>query len=97
MAYAVGYPAPEAAIRLRRGVGLVGAAIASERPLLVNDVTRDARYVEFVPGMRAELVVPLLHKSRPIGALNILSSNVDQFTERDVASSRSSPPTSPWR
>ena len=35
--------------------------------------------------MRAELVVPLLHKSRPIGALNILSSNLNQFTDRDVA------------
>src|SRR5688572_11183781 len=85
MAYAVGYPAPEAAIKLRPGVGLVGAAVASEQPLLVNDVASDPRYVEFVPGMRAELVVPMLHKSKPIGALNILSSNLNQFTERDVA------------
>ena len=43
------------------------------------------RYVEFVPGMQSELVVPLLHRSRPIGALNILSRNVHQFTERDMA------------
>ena len=34
--------------------------------------------------MNSEIVVPLLHKSRPIGALNILSRNRDQFTPRDV-------------
>jgi sigma-B regulation protein RsbU (phosphoserine phosphatase) len=84
LAYAVGYPEPEKAVRLRPGVGLVGSAVLSEQPLLVNDVTTDPRYVEFVPGMRSELVAPLLHKSRPIGALNILSSNRDQFTVRDV-------------
>jgi sigma-B regulation protein RsbU (phosphoserine phosphatase) len=84
LAYAVGYPEPEPAIRLRPGVGLVGAAVASEQPLLVNDVTEDPRYVEFVPGMRSEVVVPLRHKSRSIGALNILSHNRGQFTERDV-------------
>jgi sigma-B regulation protein RsbU (phosphoserine phosphatase) len=85
MAYAVGYPEPERAIKLRPGVGLVGAAVASEQPLLVNDVASDPRYVEFVPGMQSELVVPFRHKSRPIGALNILSHHPGQFTQRDVA------------
>jgi phosphoserine phosphatase RsbU/P len=85
LAYAVGYPEPERAVRLRPGVGLVGAAVQAEQPLLVNDVSSDSRYVEFVPGMQSELVVPLLHKSRTIGALNILSKNRDQFSMRDVA------------
>ncbi len=35
--------------------------------------------------MNSEIVVPLLHKSRPIGALNILSRHRDQFTVNDVA------------
>ena len=84
MAYAVGYPEPEPAIKLRPGVGLVGAAVSSEQALLVNDVRSDARYVEFVPGMQSELVVPLRHKSRTIGALNVLSHHPGQFTPRDV-------------
>ena len=63
----------------------MGAAVASEQPLLVNDLAADPRYVEFVPGMHSELVVPLLHRSRPIGALNILSRNRNQFTARDVS------------
>jgi phosphoserine phosphatase RsbU/P len=85
VAYSVGYPPRDAALRLRLSEGLVGAAVASEQPLLVNDLTQDPRYIEFVPGMNSEVVVPLMHKSRPIGALNILSRNRHHFTVRDVA------------
>jgi sigma-B regulation protein RsbU (phosphoserine phosphatase) len=85
VAYSLGYPHRETPIRLKPGQGLVGAAVASEQPLLVNDLSADPRYVEFVPGMHSEIVVPLMHKSRPIGALNILSRHRDQFSQRDVA------------
>jgi sigma-B regulation protein RsbU (phosphoserine phosphatase) len=84
-AYTVGYPEREGSFRLRLGQGLVGAAVASEQPLLVGDLSTDPRYVGFVPEMNSAVVVPLLHKSRPIGALNILSRNRAQFTDRDVA------------
>jgi sigma-B regulation protein RsbU (phosphoserine phosphatase) len=84
VAYSVGYPEPAEPMRLRQGQGLVGAAIASQMPLLVNDVETDPRYVSVVPRMCSELVVPLLHKKRPIGALNILSHLKDQFTAADV-------------
>ncbi|HVL69197.1 MAG TPA: GAF domain-containing SpoIIE family protein phosphatase [Vicinamibacterales bacterium] len=85
VAYSVGYPPGEGPRRLVLGQGLVGTAVASGQPLLVNDLTADPRYVEFVPGMNSEIVVPLLHKSKSIGALNILSHNRDQFTGRDVS------------
>ena len=85
LAYGVGYPESERATRLAPGVGLVGAAILSGQPILVNDVASDPRYLDLVPGMQSELVVPLLYKSRPIGALNILSQNRNQFTVRDEA------------
>jgi sigma-B regulation protein RsbU (phosphoserine phosphatase) len=84
VAYSVGYP--EAVIknlRLKIGEGLVGAAMAEGRPLVVNDVRNDPRYVEAVAGSRAELVVPLRRKGRVIGALNLLSDQVDQFTGTD--------------
>jgi sigma-B regulation protein RsbU (phosphoserine phosphatase) len=83
--YSVGYPPRESTLRLHTGEGLVGAAVASGQPLLVNDLTADPRYIEFVPGMNSEVVVPLMHKSRPIGALNILSRSRHHFTARDVA------------
>jgi sigma-B regulation protein RsbU (phosphoserine phosphatase) len=86
IAYSVGYPDEVArSLRLAPGQALVGAAVAEAQPILVNDVQHDARYVEAVPGTRAELVVPLRRKGRVLGALNLLSDNPGQFTETDVA------------
>jgi phosphoserine phosphatase RsbU/P len=85
VAYSVGYPErPEGPIRLAGGQGLVGAAVGEGRPIVVNDVSQDPRYVEIVPGMQSELVVPLLHKAKTIGALNLLSSTKNQFSPRDA-------------
>jgi phosphoserine phosphatase RsbU/P len=86
IAYSVGYPTDVAqTLRLKVGHGLVGAAVAEGQPILVNDVATDPRYLEAVPGSRAELVVPLRRKGRVIGALNLLSDKVGQFTETDEA------------
>ena len=86
IAYSVGYPEQTArTLRVKVGHGLVGAAVAEGHPLLVNDVHADPRYVEAVPGSKAELVVPLRRKGRVIGALNLLSDTPGQFTETDEA------------
>ena len=84
VAYSVGYPQGAEPIRLKPGRGLVGEAVSTQLPLLVNDVSADPRYLTVVPGMASELVVPLLHKKRPIGALNILSHHRDQFSAEDM-------------
>jgi sigma-B regulation protein RsbU (phosphoserine phosphatase) len=85
IAYAVGYPEGAAdRIRLKFGEGIVGAALAEQRPILVNDLTADPRYIAVSPGMAADLVVPLFIKGRAIGALNILSRTRFTFTQADV-------------
>ena len=81
IAYSVGYPDNVTSLRLKVGHGLVGAAVAEGKPMLVNNVHEDPRYVEAVPGSKAELVVPVRRKGRVIGALNLLSD--DQFTATD--------------
>jgi sigma-B regulation protein RsbU (phosphoserine phosphatase) len=84
IAYAVGYPEDLVwSLRVKVGHGLVGAAVREGKPILVNDVHADPRYVEAVPGSNAELVVPLRRKGKVIGALNLLSDAVGQFTETD--------------
>jgi sigma-B regulation protein RsbU (phosphoserine phosphatase) len=83
LAYSVGYPEDAGRLKLKVGHGLVGTAVAEGRPILVNDVHADPRYVEAVPGSNAELVVPLRRKGRVIGALNLLSDTVGEFTETD--------------
>src|SRR3989442_11496215 len=86
IAYSVGYPDDVVwSRRTKVGHGLVGAAVQEGLPILVNDVTLDPRYVEAVPGSKAELVVPLRRKGRVIGALNLLSDTTGQFTETDEA------------
>jgi len=84
IAYAVGYP--EEIVKhftLQVGQGVVGTAIAEQRPILLNDVDADPRYLAVVPGAKSQLAVPLRHKGRVIGALNLLSDKLGAFTERD--------------
>lgn len=84
--YAVGYPAGVAsAIRLPVGEGLVGLAVQDRRAVLVNDLEHDPHYKGYVPGMYSSIVVPLVYRTRTIGALNILSNHKHAFTEKDLA------------
>jgi sigma-B regulation protein RsbU (phosphoserine phosphatase) len=84
IAYAVGYPAEIVKhFTLRVGQGTVGTAVAEQRPILLNDVSSDPRYLAVVPGARSQLAVPLRNKGQVIGALNLLSDQLGAFTERD--------------
>ncbi len=84
IAYAVGYPEEVVkTFRLQVGEGIVGAAVAERRPILLDDVDADPRYLKTVPGVRSQLAVPMRHKGRVIGALNLLSDRKAAFTERD--------------
>jgi phosphoserine phosphatase RsbU/P len=85
MAYSVGYPEHARAYRMRIGEGAVGTAVKEGASQLIDDVRTDPRYVDLVPGTRSKLVVPLRRKGRIIGALNLLSDRLGQFTPRDEA------------
>lgn len=82
--YAVGYPDRDAGFRIKGGEGIVGRAVAQREPIVVGDAAEDPYYIEVVPGMVSDLVVPMMYKSRAIGALNVLSHNRQQYGERDV-------------
>ena len=56
---------------IERGVGLTGSAFAAGEPVLVQDVSTDPRYREAVPGVVAELAVPLTVDGRIVGVLNV--------------------------
>jgi phosphoserine phosphatase RsbU/P len=86
VAYSVGYPEGiRSSFRLAVGQGIVGSAVAEGNAVLVDDVTKDSRYIEAVPGSRSELVVPLRRQKKVIGALNLLGPSPGQFTGRDDA------------
>ena len=84
IAYAVGYP--EEIVRhftLKLGQGTVGSAVAEQRPIKLDDVDADPRYLAVVPGAKSQLAVPLRNKGKVIGALNLLSEKPAAFTDRD--------------
>ena len=72
-------------VRRRVGDGFVGAAVADEQAMLVNDLAADRQRDAAVPEARSGLVVPLLHKAKVIGALTLLSHERGQFDENDLA------------
>src|SRR5688572_12171468 len=84
IAYSVGYPeGVSPTLRLKTGQGVVGAAVQEERPILVNDIRLEPRYVGPLRNMLAQLAVPMRRKGKVIGALNLLSETTGAFTSQD--------------
>jgi len=82
--YAVGYPEGVApTLRLKVGQGVVGAAVEEGRPILVNDIRREPRYMGPLRNMLSQLAVPLRRKGKVIGALNLLEATEGAFTDQD--------------
>jgi GAF domain-containing protein/ligand-binding sensor domain-containing protein len=68
--------------------GITGWVAATGEPILVSDVSEDARFVQFTSTgteTRSELAVPIKTKERIVGVLNVQSSQLDAFDESDVA------------
>jgi sigma-B regulation protein RsbU (phosphoserine phosphatase) len=72
--------------KLRAAVseGIVGAAATLKEPVLVPDVTNDPRYLMVNPETRSELAIPMIHKGKVIGVLDLESPQLNYFTEDHV-------------
>jgi len=80
--FQVGYPREVAErIRIKVGEGVTGLAAQHREPILVGDVSQDARYISGIPNVRSELAVPLIVKNRLIGVIDIESPQPNHFTE----------------
>lgn len=64
--------------------GIVGAAATLREPVLVPDVTADPRYVMVNPETRSELAIPMIHKGKVLGVLDLESPQLNYFTEDHV-------------
>jgi len=81
--YAVGYP-DLPGFRVKVGEGIVGRVIESQQAIVTGDVTQDPTYLAVVDGMASSVAVPLLHKNKPSGVLNVLSRERDRYDDRDA-------------
>src|SRR5665213_4102083 len=68
-------------LRISPDEGIVGTAIATQLPVRVSDVTLDPRYIMVNPETRSEMAIPMLHKGRVVGVLDLESPQVNYFTE----------------
>src|SRR6202790_708954 len=64
--------------------GIVGAAATLREPVVVPDVTADHRYIMVNPETRSELAIPMIHKGKVIGVLDLESPQKNYFTADHV-------------
>jgi len=71
-------------MRVAASEGIVGAAAALREPVVVPDVSTDPRYLMVNPETRSELAIPMLHKGKVIGVLDLESPQINYFTDDHV-------------
>ena len=69
--------------RIPVGTGICGAAAASGRSEVVDDVSADPRYLACFASTRSEIVVPILRDGRVIGEIDVDSDRPAAFTPAD--------------
>lgn len=72
------------AVELHMGEGVTGWVALHGNPLLIRDVTQDARYFPIREDVRSELAVPLVIEDRVMGVLNVDSIHMDAFSQTDL-------------
>jgi sigma-B regulation protein RsbU (phosphoserine phosphatase) len=65
------------------GEGIVGIAAARREPVLVEDVTRDERYLNALDAVRSELAVPMTARGKLVGVIDVQSTRVKAYGEQD--------------
>lgn len=66
------------------GQGIVGHVAANAYPLLINDTTKDARYMADDELRCSELAVPIIHDQKVIGVIDSENRKKDFFTQEHL-------------
>jgi putative methionine-R-sulfoxide reductase with GAF domain len=70
-------------VRIPVGQGICGAAAASGRTEIVDEVNADPRYLACFPSTRSEIVVPISYQGRVVGEIDIDSDRPAAFGPED--------------
>ncbi len=70
-------------VRIPVGQGICGAAAATGRTEIVDDVNADERYLACFASTRSEIVVPIAFEGRVVGEIDIDSDKPAAFTDAD--------------
>ena len=70
-------------LRIQIGEGITGTAAQQLKPVVVNDVTRDSRYIPAVDNVRSEMAVPLVARGKIVGVVDLQSPELNAFSDRE--------------
>ena len=70
-------------VRIPIGRGICGAAAASGKTEIVDDVAADERYLACFASTRSEIVVPISYDGRVVGEIDVDSDEPAAFGEQD--------------
>src|SRR5512140_4521 len=73
-----------ACVRIALGKGVCGTAARDARTLVVPDVNAFPGHIACDTASRSELVVPVAHRGRVVGVLDLDSPRVSRFTDEDA-------------
>lgn len=72
-------------LSIRVGEGITGTTAQLRQPILVRDVRTDARYLNALDAVRAELAVPMLARGKLVGVIDLQATRLNAFSEQDRA------------
>jgi signal transduction histidine kinase len=72
-------------VKLRPGEGITGWVATTGQALRTGDVREEKRYVSINARVRSEMAVPVEMRGQVVGLLNVDSTQVDAFSDRDEA------------
>jgi len=70
-------------VRIPIGLGICGSAAKQGETIVVPDVNKDPRYLMCFASTRSEIVVPIRGRNGVLGEIDIDSSRLSAFNERD--------------
>lgn len=79
----IGFPREAADMPIRVGEGISGEVARTGTAILVEDTTRDPRFLKGVENCRSELCVPMTYNARTVGVFNVESDKQGFFSEKD--------------
>lgn len=84
MSVAIGHDsAHQSQMRIPLGEGIIGVAAIERRPVRIDNVLTDPRYIATESQTRSELALPIVFGERLIGVLNLEADQLAAFDEND--------------
>lgn len=78
------FQGPIACSRISFGRGVCGTSWKEAKTIIVPDVDQFPGHIACSSNSKSEIVIPLLHKEKTIGVLDIDSDRYDQFDQTDA-------------